>query len=376
MKAETRLLRGACLAAALAAAACGGDARTAAPEPQALAAGAAVAPPDTMPLQERQALAGRIVFISERDGNKELYSVRPDGEDERRVTDSPAEDFFGAVLPDGSGVLAISLEGEKEDRVERFRIHPAAGGDPEPLGPPGAWMRNPSWGPDGSWLVFESNTRDGYRDIYRLDRATGAVRALTSNPEGNFRPVVSPNGEWVVFSSSRDSVSELYRMRPDGSGVQRLTHTPRDEWGARWSSDSGLIAFLSDRDGSDRIYLTDPAGSEVRRLTREAPNPHVMEDSPTWSPTGVHIAWVRRESGKPTRILFTDLSTGARGQVQAPGPGELDHPTWSPDGRGLAFTVTRGDSAQVYLARADGTAPTLLTRGAGPNWAPVWMAEP
>lgn len=354
---------------------CGADAGAApggpaAPPPAALLP---ADPADTLSLAERDSIAGRIAFIAERDGNKELYSVRPTGGGELRMTQRPEQDFPGDALPDGSGLLVISLEGEGPERVERFWVAPGSG-PLRPLGPRGALMRSPSWGPDGEWLVYESNTRDGYRDIYRLDRATGRVRALTNNPEGNFRPVVSPRGDWVVFGSSRDSVSELYRMRPDGSGQERITRTQRDEWGVRWSSDGGLLAFLSDQDGSDRVYLSYPDGREVRRLSEEPVDPHVMEDKPAWAPSGFGIAWVRRTRNEPSRILIRDVTNNFRGEVRARGMGSLDDPAWSPDGRYLAFTVTRGDSAQVYVARADGTRPTRVTHAPGPNWYPVWLA--
>ena len=356
---------------ALGAAGCGADAGAAAGRPAALLP---ADPSDTLSLAEREAIAGSIVFIAERDGNKELYSVRPTGGGERRLTRRPEQDFVGDVLPDGSGLLVISLEGEGPSRVERFWVAPDSG-PLRPLGPRGALMRNPSWGPDGQWLVYETNTRDGYRDIYRLDRATGRVRPLTHDPEGNFRPVVSPRGDWVVFGSSRDSVSELYRMRPDGSAQERITRTPRDEWGVRWSSDGGLLAFLSDRDGSDRVYLSYPDGREARRLSDEPVDPHVMEDKPAWAPRGFGIAWVRRTRDEPPRILIRDVTTGFRGEVRARGLGSLDDPAWSPDGRYLAFTLTRGDNAQLYVARADGTRPTRITHARGPNWYPVWLGE-
>jgi Tol biopolymer transport system component len=364
-------------ALALGVAGCGTDAGAAPGRPAAPPEAALVPadPGDTLSLAEREGIAGRIVFIAERDGNKELYSVRPTGDGEQRLTDRPAQDFAGDPLPDGSGLLVISLEGEGPSRVERFWMATDGSGPLRPLGPRGALMRSPSWSPDGRWLVYESNTRDGYRDIYRLDRATGQVRPLTANPEGNFRPAVSPRGDWVVFGSSRDSVSELYRMRPDGSGQERITHTVRDEWGARWSSDGGLLAFLSDRDGSDRVYLSYPDGRDARRLSDEPTDPHVMEDRPAWAPQGFGIAWVRRKGNEPSRILIRDVTTGFKGEVRARGLGSLEDPAWSPDGRYLAFTLTRGDSAQVYVARADGTKPTRITHAPGPSWAPVWLGE-
>jgi TolB protein len=111
----------------------------------------------------------------------------------------------------------------------------------------------------------------------------------------------------------------------------------------------------------------------VRRLTKEPTNSQVVEDRPVWSRDGVRIAWVRRELGKSSRILFADLSTGAHGEIRGPGTGDLDDPTWSPDGRNIAFSVMQGDSAQIYRSALDGGVATPVTRGAGPNWAPVWL---
>ena len=93
---------------------CGGDAgaapgQPAAPPPAALLA---ADPADTLSLAERDSIAGRIAFIAERDGNKELYSVRPTGGGELRLTHRPEQDFPGTVRPDGSDLLVISLEGD------------------------------------------------------------------------------------------------------------------------------------------------------------------------------------------------------------------------------------------------------------------------
>ena len=328
-----------------------------------------------MPLAERAALRGEIAYIAERDGNKEVYVVRPDGAGERRLTDTPADEYTGPASPVGGALLVTTAEGDGPTRVERFAVLPVGGGPARPLGPPGALRRNPSWSPDGAYVVFESNTRDGFRDLYRADRGAREIRQLTDNPEGNFAPAVSPDGRWIAFVSSRDSVAELYRVRPDGSVPERLTQTRRDEMVPTWASDAGLLAFASDRDGSDRIYLSYPDGREVRRLTREATDPFVVEERPTWSPVGHRIAWVHRELRGRTTLRLADLQTGARGEIRLPADsGRPGEPVWSPDAGHLAFTVTRGGGdIQVWIARADGTGATQITRAAGPNWNPVWV---
>ncbi len=313
----------------------------------------------------------RITFISERDGAKQVYLVTPGGK-ERRLTTGPADDFPAAALPDGSALLIVSVEPTPGGATaEQLVLHPLDGGTPRRIGPRSARVRNPSWSLDGRWLVFEADTLS-FRDLYRMDADGGSLRRLTDNPEGNFEPAVSPDGRWIAFVSSRDRDAEVYIMRADGTEVRRLTAFHRDDWDPRWSPDGGSISFLSNREGIDRIFMVRPDGTNLRRLTTEPRDTSVREESPAWSPNGERVAYVRRARGGRARIRIINLKAGTFVEVPSPA-GNDDEPAWSPDGQRLAFTSSRDGDPEIYLTRADGSAPTRVTRSPSADWKPLWV---
>lgn len=356
------------------------------PEPSASArSSSAVAPPSAasaappaapIPLEERRRIPGRISFISERDGNREVYVIAPDGTGEQRLTSSPAADYNGPASPDGGALLLMRAE-DHEGPQELF-LQPLDGSAPRRLSPPAGKIRHPSFSPDGAWVVFESDggtaEHPGFSDIHRVGTdGKGALR-LTNDPEGNFEPAISPAGDAIVLVSSRDRVAELYRIRPDGSEPVRLTETPRDEWGARFSPGGDELVFVSDRGGADRLYLMSASGGAARRVSTRDLASRVVEDHPTWAPVGKKIAYVVRAPPAADRVVLVDLESGR--EIEVPGPeggGQMTSPVWSPDGRHLVVTVTRGQDSQLYLVRADGSGATRLTLAAGPNWNPQWV---
>ncbi|HEX2094789.1 MAG TPA: hypothetical protein VHG28_20460 [Longimicrobiaceae bacterium] len=353
----------------LALAACGGDA------PRAETADAA-ARPDTLTLAERRGIQGWIAWVSERDGDPEVYLARPSGEGVRRLTVRPGADFPAAPTPDGTGLLVVAVTEDSTDHWEEMVLYPVGGGRTARLGPRSARARAPSWSPDGRWLVFESD-RASFRDLYRIGRDGGGLRRLTDNREGNFEPAVSPDGGWIAFASSRDGNAELYLMRADGSGQRRLTAFHRDDWGAQWSPDGGTLLFLSNREGADRIFLMRPDGTGLRKLGEAADTgaarADVQEADPAWSPDGGGIAYTVRTREGASRIRVAELRMGAVRELPV-GRGKASMPAWSPDGRYLAFTSDRDGDPELYLARADGTGLTRLTRAPGPDWLPRWIS--
>lgn len=331
---------------------------------------------DTLTLAERRGIPGRIVFVSERDGNPEVYLTAPTGEGVRRLTSGPAADYPAAVSPDGSALLVVSVTEAAGEHVERLESYPLEGGAPATLVGGTSRARAPSWSPDGRWLVYESD-RASFRDLFRVDRDGRGARRLTRNPEGNFEPAVSPDGRTVAFSSSRDGNAEVYAMNTDGSGQRRLTAFHRDDWGAQWAPDGRTIAFLSNREGADRIFLMNPDGTGQRKLNAAADTTRkpgdVQEAGPAWSPDGMRIAYELRTREGGSRVRVTEVRTGATREI--PGGGRDGMPAWSPDGRYLAFTSERGGDPELYLARADGTGVTRLTRARGADWLPRWTPK-
>ncbi len=158
----------------------------------------------------------------------------------------------------------------------------------------GCANQHPSWLPDGTGLVYESNCQDGSWEIYRaglsytLDKLEELELArlispgmpqttrLTNNTADDRFPRVSPDGATIALTALRDGDPEIYLLRSDGSGAVRLTNSPGTDQGATWSEDGTRLAFNSTRDGDSEVFVMNRDGSGLRQITR-----NTAEDSYT-----------------------------------------------------------------------------------------------
>lgn len=130
----------------------------------------------------------------------------------------------------------------------------------------------PSFSADGHTIAF---VRDG--DVYAMRADGSGQRRLTSGPEVDGRPLVSPNGKYVLFErrASAGAPRDLYTVRVAGGGVHALTASPDDDHEASFSPDGCTIAFVrstAEAGGgtADDIYTVRPSGIRLTRLTRTA----------------------------------------------------------------------------------------------------------
>lgn len=229
----------------------------------------------------------------------------------------------------------------------------------------GPIVRFPQFSPDGRYLAYVS-FKTGVANIVVRSSGGGLVGGTSFNSTTT-SPSISSGGQ-LAFSSaiSNDGSMEIYVSNLDGSGARRLTRTNKAvNISPRWNPATGReIAFISDRGGSPQVYVMDASGANQRRLIARGGH----ADSPSWSPDGRYIAFTYGGAGS-FQIFVADVASGQLLQVTSAGRNES--PTWSPDGRHLAFQSNRTGRWEVWQMHIDGSGQRQLTRGGGrlPTWA-------
>jgi TolB protein len=267
------------------------------------------------------ALPGRIAYASSRDGNWELYALRPSQlEGAERLTNHPADDL------------------------------------------------NPAWSPDGQTLAFTSR-RDGNAEIYTLRLADQSLRRLTQRPSEEWAPAWSPDGRRLAYQSDRFAQSDIFVSDADGRNEVILTTMQGNHESPHWSADGRAIIFDSDLDvaeavhASINIYAMNADGSQPRRLI-------TMGESPTWSPDGRSLAYTIQSGGRWRVFVANADGTGIR--VLTTGTYDARYPAWSPDSRWLAFAGNEEGHWEIYATPAAGGAVMRLTRGSADCSYPTW----
>jgi TolB protein len=183
-------------------------------------------------------------------------------------------------------VLVIQDTQEKKESVFRPRESRAT-------------VRNPSFAPDGSRVVFSLSDIGGHQ-INSVSPQAQDLKRLTDAAGMNAWPAYSPDSRTIAFGSSRSGDFEIYVMNADGSGIQRLTRSPGLDVRPAWSPDGTRIAFTSNRDGNYEIYVMNSDGSNPRNATAHP----ARDDHPAWHPDGRLLFVSDRDGGSD---LYLDV---------------------------------------------------------------------
>ena len=244
----------------------------------------------------------------------------------------------------------------------------------------------PSWSPDGTRIAFMSE-RDGNGEIYMMDADGGNPQNLTNNPAGDWNPSWSPDGKRIAFVSDRDGIldihgfptSEIYVMDADGKNPQNLTNNRAGDWSPEWSPDGKRIVFMSYREGhfigdfedtTSEIYVMDNDGGDEQRLTENRKN----DRGPSWSPDGKRIAFSSDRKGDWLNYeIYVMDDDGGNLQKLTENRKNDGGPSWSPDGKRIAFSSDRGGNRQIYVMDTDGGNQQQLTNHPSNDGGPAWF---
>jgi len=243
-------------------------------------------------------IAGKIAFVSTREGNSEIYVMDPDGSGLRNLTNNSAFDGSPAWSPDSNKIAFVST---RDGNSKIYVMNPDGSGLKNLTNTP-ALDGSPAWSPTGNRIAFERHEDDfrlpvGNRVIYVMDSNGSIPKGITASTFEDVKdtePAWSPDGNKIAFASTRDGNFEVYVMNPEGSGpvydsenqswyfkeeLERLTNNLAKDSEPAWSPDGSKIAFTTDRDGNFEIYVMNPDGSGLKNLTN---NPAKDSES-AWS---------------------------------------------------------------------------------------------
>lgn len=262
-------------------------------------------------------LSEKIVFQSNRDGNREIYCMNSDGSNPINLTNNSAQD------------------------------------------------RDPSSSPDGNKIVFRSN-RDGNYEIYCMNVDGSNLVRLTNTTANEYAPTWSPDGTKIVYTSN----SEIYTMNANGTNQVQLTTNGSNDYpswrGAYiyYNHDGAIWRMASDGTGQAQIFTdgTDP----IQELSI--------------SPDGTKMLYVRvadNTGGLSATEVFTCNINGSNIVRLTNSVGEDGEASWSADGSKIVFMTCRSGSSTYNIAimSSTGASQTVLTT-TNSEYKPCFVGQP
>ncbi|HEY8563391.1 MAG TPA: winged helix-turn-helix domain-containing protein [Pyrinomonadaceae bacterium] len=294
--------------------------------------------------KETPDLADEVWFVSFPEGNARLLENGVNG-------------VFGVSLTDD----ANSLVTVKSDKITTFAVSPLAdltrsatlltkNGDASLL-PLGA-----DWTPDDSKIVY-STVNNGNADLWIMNADGGGQRQLTTNPQADASPKISPDGKFIYFLSNRSGLMSVWRMNADGTNPQKITEN-QDVFALELAPDGSEIFYTARAENIyvQKLWKISTDGKNARQLTETA------VFLPNIAPDGKTLAcYASAPESRSLKLTLLSTETGAAlRQIETPPAEGLALFDWNRDGRSLYLTTRENGVATLWLQSTDGKPATKL----------------
>ncbi len=292
----------------------------------------------------------RIVFLSfdADSGNTDIQVMDADGSEKKQLTSNTSADFFlsNPWSPNGQKLLFIS---DRSGTYDLWSMNPDGSGNNQLTN--GAhivpWLHGPAgygatWSPQGDRIAYTSCWYEN-EDI----------RDITSDGQGNELKIVN-------FSKIRRE-ADIWVMKADGGVKQRLTTSGNARQPA-WRPSSDEIAYLFFRPEGNEIRIMQDDGSKKRHITSVGENVGTFD----WSPDGNSITYnaitlVTNATQFSSALWIINADGDHKQQLTS---GNLDSsPVFSPEGDRIAFTSQSRTPSSVFIMNSDGSDPVGIAPG-------------
>ncbi len=238
-----------------------------------------------------------LVFTRFRNGyNKEpadlfIYHIETNKLD-TLVTDGSANvNLPGSSWNSQKQLIVFSSSRDPHDEIYFIKDNGAPGEEIRITGRTDFVAYEPTFSPDGEWIVFESHPLDvekqGVIMKHRLD-ASIAYQALTDSNDDSRQPNWSPSGNYILFQKYENRQWDIWIMKPDGSDKRKVTSGEGDKTDACFTKDGQYIIYSSDSDLKfANIYKISIEGGDPERLS----NYEGYDGAPSISPDGSNISF-------------------------------------------------------------------------------------
>lgn len=281
-----------------------------------------------------------VVFLSNADGDLEIYFRPEGGQAVRKLTENDRDDIQFMVSPDGERLVYTSM---RDRNPEIYMINLDGSNDRRLTNHPAADVE-PRWSPDGSRIAFVSN-REGAPNIYIVDVAGGGARNVAKSESGAGHPRWSPDGTRIAFSEGNSRNNDIVVVAVSSGERLELTDDPKTrDYEPEWAPDGKRIAFMSRRKRIFDVYVVDLQTGALRNVSRS----DATDSVPKWSPDGGRILFHSMRRDRQRNQPYIHVLESGETIAYETGLLEVYESNWAGDGAAISLVGLGNGPATVY----------------------------